>query len=54
MNAGHIASLLMAVYDGLMWQLWAFPEQVDLEELTETLLDVLLEGLKPRTMEQKQ
>jgi len=53
-NAGHIASLLMAVYDGLMWQLLAFPEQVDLEGLTETLLDVLLEGLKPRTMEQKQ
>ncbi|MFQ6058258.1 MAG: TetR/AcrR family transcriptional regulator [Anaerolineae bacterium] len=47
-NAGHMASLLIAVYDGLAMQLLAFPERVGLEGLTETLLDVLLEGLKPR------
>ena len=45
-NAEHVASLLMAVYDGWMAQMLVFPERVDLAGLTETLLDVLLEGLR--------
>jgi AcrR family transcriptional regulator len=47
-NAAHLASLLMAVYDGLMMQWLAMPEWVDLAGQTETLLDALLEGLRPR------
>ena len=47
-NAAHLASLLMAVYDGLMMQWLAMPEWVDWAGQTETLLDALLEGLRPR------
>jgi AcrR family transcriptional regulator len=47
-NAAHLASLLIAVYDGLMMQWLAMPEWVDLAGQTQTLLNVLLGGLKPR------
>lgn len=47
-NAAHLASLLMAVYDGLMMQGLAIPDWVDWAGQTETLLDALLEGLRPR------
>jgi AcrR family transcriptional regulator len=47
-NAAHLASLLMAVYDGLMMQWLVMPEWVDWAGQTETLLDTLLEGLRPR------
>ncbi len=46
-NAEHVASLLIAVYDGIVMQLLLSSEQMDITAWTETMLNVLLEGLHP-------
>ncbi len=46
-NATHLATLLVAVYDGLIKQGLIRPDWVDRTGQTETWLDTLLEGLKP-------
>ncbi len=45
LNAAHLASLLIAAYDGLVLQaVVGLP--IDVQEITATFLDVLLKGLK--------
>ncbi len=45
-NAAHLASLLIAAYDGLSLQL-VVGMPIDIREITATFLDVLLKGLRP-------
>ena len=45
-NAAHLASLLIAVYDGLLLQM-VLGLPIDAQEISATFLDVLLKGLSP-------
>jgi len=48
LNAAHLASLVIAAYDGLALQWAADPEAVDWQGLSATFAEVLLEGLRKR------
>jgi AcrR family transcriptional regulator len=48
LNASHLASLVIAVYDGLALQWAADPEAVDWQGLSATFAEVLLKGLRKR------
>jgi len=47
-NTEHIASIAVAVYDGLLLQWAAEPEAVDWEAVTDTFVDVILNGARKR------
>jgi len=47
-NTEHIASIAIAVYDGLLLQWAAEPEAVDWQAVTDTFVDVMLNGGRKR------